>query len=114
MLVLMFIAPLAFIPREMVALPPWFRFLCAAILLVFYLVGWRWPIIHHRTLMRKIRELESDPTYVAISEDEDDDLRYSAIAGHLIFFRRCPAAANDRYFSFDDDHDRVMFLIGRE
>ncbi len=109
MLLAMILVPLGFLPIDVVNVPGWFRLFCAVVLLTFYIVGWQWPKIYRRRLRAEKKRLADDERYYTLTEDEVYDIRYLRTAGELVRFR-----ADCSFFRFDNDHDRVLFLIGRQ
>lgn len=110
MAVMLFTAPVGFVPQEWLALPAWFRFYTFFVLVFFVVLGAKWKNIYPYLLARKADHLARHHTgYYEITLEEEVQLQCEHTAGHLVTFR----GLGRQFFRFDDDQDRVLFVIGR-
>ena len=109
-LVCLIAAPLGFVPKELLDLPNWYRGFSFVTLVVFVGLGIKWKDICPYILARRAHKQARQPGFYEITLEEEITLQCECTPGELVTFK----GLGRRFFKFDDDQDRVLFVIGRK
>jgi hypothetical protein len=110
MIVMLIIAPVGFVPEDWLHVPRWFRLMSGVSIITFVMVGVKWKQLYPIILGYRAGLVSRLPGMYAISWEEGVQLRVHHVQGVLIHFR----GLDKHFMRFDHDHDRVLFLIGRQ
>ncbi len=110
MFVLLCCAPIGFIPDDFIDVPYWYRIYSCVVFVAFLVVGSKWYVILRYLLSRYAEYLARQTEYYEITIAEGLEFECNCIPGDFIIFY----GIKRYFFKFEDNHDRVMFVLSRK